>query len=438
MAHETEAACLLRTGALFHRRAGLSLADGRLVFAGVKRGGFALYLGDDPYHHFDLDGRWQRALIDGTHYRKALDGSVDAIDRVRQGANLIIHRRRLPFAEVADLDEVHRSLALDLSAAVSRGDLGHVQPPPDAGAMTPSELSEMLDRIASWDADAWFRHRERFVATYAPLPFLPPDDLQSAVFQATVGNAGDVAFGGGTPVEHAVRTPEEFDRHCADVLDLLGRRIAQCRNAFLAGADVLHRPLSDILAYFDAIARHVPIIPGGRWSKDVPPDAPRLGAIDLFADDFRRGLPGRSALSALRERHLGRITLGVESGDAAVLYSCGKSPNAEGLIAFISDAKSVGVPLGVVLLVGAGGIEGYARHLAQTSLLLNSLPLGRGDLIYLVDASSIGDPTLSGRCRPLDPAALAAQEAAFKHRLAPLREDRGVKVVSYLREKEWN
>src|SRR5215472_8756265 len=114
----TEAACLLETGALYQRRIGLQPSDGSvdLVFAGFKHGAFSLYLGDAPIYHFDLEGRWQRAFIAGIHYLKGLDAVVQAIDRVREGPNLVLKRRTLSYAEASDLDARMRSLALELLA----------------------------------------------------------------------------------------------------------------------------------------------------------------------------------------------------------------------------------------------------------------------------------------------------------------------------------
>ena len=115
MDHRTEAACLLETGALYRKRIGLerTAGDGDPTFAGFKHGAFSLYFGDEPIYHFDLEGRWQRAYIEGIHYLKGLDAEVHAIDRVREGANLVLHRRKLSFGEAGDLDARIRSVALD-------------------------------------------------------------------------------------------------------------------------------------------------------------------------------------------------------------------------------------------------------------------------------------------------------------------------------------
>ena len=63
-----------------------------MVFAGFKQGAFSLYFGDAPIYHFDLEGRWQRAFLEPTHYLKSLDTRVQMIDRVREGANLVLKR----------------------------------------------------------------------------------------------------------------------------------------------------------------------------------------------------------------------------------------------------------------------------------------------------------------------------------------------------------
>src|SRR5262249_9523187 len=119
--HLTEAACLLQQGALYRKRIGLELPekDGDPIFAGFNPRGFSLYLGDAPIYHFDLEGRWQRIFADGIHYLKGLDGEVHAIDRVREGPNLVLKRRRLPVDEAADLDLRVCSIALELLADLS-------------------------------------------------------------------------------------------------------------------------------------------------------------------------------------------------------------------------------------------------------------------------------------------------------------------------------
>ena len=198
-AHETEAACLLRTGALYRTRAGLLPAqDGAdLVFVGFKKGAFSIYFGDAPIYHFDLEGRWQRAYIEPTHYLKSLDTTVQAIDRVREGANLVLRRRTLGEDEAAELDLQVRGIALGLM-----GELDSARDPPPGAArgQGPARWGTMSS-ASSWRRSppgmmsAWQAHRERYRSTYGPLPFLPPECQNAVVLQATMGSAGGRSFG---------------------------------------------------------------------------------------------------------------------------------------------------------------------------------------------------------------------------------------------------
>ena len=80
---------------------------------------------------------------------------------------------------------------------------------PPAGKAMPlgnDELQDFLERIGRWDTAAWFAHRERYTATYGPLPFLPPECQNAVVLQATLGHAEGRTFGLSSPAEPYVRS----------------------------------------------------------------------------------------------------------------------------------------------------------------------------------------------------------------------------------------
>src|SRR4051794_35301794 len=105
MADQSEAACLIATGANYKRRLGLRSEQGPTICVGSRPGAFSVFRDDSPFFHFDLEGRWQRAVIDGRHYLKGLDGQVVAIDRVREGEDLVLRRRPLDPDEANHLDD---------------------------------------------------------------------------------------------------------------------------------------------------------------------------------------------------------------------------------------------------------------------------------------------------------------------------------------------
>ncbi len=223
--HRTEAACLLEQGASYQRRIGFEPveAGGDPIFTGFKRGAFSVYFGDAPIYHFDLDGRWQRAFVEGIHYLKGLDATVHAIDRVREGANLVLKRRTLGDAEASDFDVKVRSMALGLIADMDAGRFRRREPPAGKASLWRLTICGASSRqISRWDALRWSAHRERYLATYGPLPFLPPECQNAVVLQATFGNVGGISFGLSPTAESYVRSPDEFEQHANEVMRPLG------------------------------------------------------------------------------------------------------------------------------------------------------------------------------------------------------------------------
>ena len=412
MAQTTEAACLLQSGSSYASRLGLRRPSGAEIFAGIKAGGVSLYFGDEPIYHFDFDGRWQRAFVEGIHYLKGLDPTIRAVGRDREGANLVLRRRTLADPEAAAFDAAVRWVALDLIADLDASRLEILPPPGTARPISAGELRDFLGRVAAWDQPAWDAYRDRYHATYAPpLPFLPPDCPNALVLQATRGRA----FATGATPEPA----NDFERHARDVAALLGGRVAQCRDVFLGGAGVLRRPVAAILADLAATARVFPILPKGTGSEREG----RFETIHAFLDDFRPGLPDLEGWRSLREAHLGRVTLGIKSAS---------STSAVDLSRIIADLKAAGIGVGLVVLVAAEGRAGLAAELESTPAFLASLPLAPGDLISLVDARGLVDPI-----NPLDDPGAEAHAAALKGRIAAALPSKGPRLVAYNPDKRW-
>lgn len=206
--HVTEAACLVEQGASYRRRVGFKpvVSPGDPIFAGFKQGAFSLYFGDAPIYHFDLEGRWQRAFVDGTHFLKGLDAAVHAIERVREGPNLVLKCRLLAADQVEDLDERICSTVLELMDKLASDTLGRVEPPsPRATPLATTELQDFLSRIGLWDAAAWRDHRDRYARVYQSREYFLPPECQNAVVL-------DAASG--------CMTADEFARHTQDVAEL--------------------------------------------------------------------------------------------------------------------------------------------------------------------------------------------------------------------------
>jgi hypothetical protein len=441
--HRTEAACLLEQGAQYRRRIGLLplVTTGDPIFAGFKQGAFSLYFGDAPIFHFDLEGRCQRAFVDNIHYLKGLDASIHAIDRGREGPNLVLKRRMLTDSEAADFDDMVRSTALELIAGLDAGTLGTIESAsPKALPLRSEDLRTFLERISAWDSAAWFAHRGRYQRTYGPLPFLPPECQNAVVLQATLGHATGIGFAGSAANAAYTRSISEFMQHTHDVAALWGGRLLQSRHLFLAGSDVLHQSVETIADLLNAIGQAFPIEPrtrGSSFDRSEEEDNPRFDGVHAFLGDFTLARPDRDGWRNLNARGLVRISFGVESGDSQVRAIYHKNWAEAELRATVSDCKAAGIGVSVLTLVGAGGVERAEAHVERTVQLIESLALGAGDFVFLLDEKEIGGAeSVDVGITSLRGDAWSQQQSKFKEGLAPLRTRR-VKVLPYTMEKQW-
>jgi Radical SAM superfamily len=444
--HRTEAACLLEQGASYRQRIGLERAcsSDDPIFAGFKHGAFSLYFGDAPIYHFDLEGRWQRAFSDGTHYLKGLDATVGALSRIREGRNMVLKRRTLSEIEASGLDETIRATVAELIADLDAGRLARQEPPTHkAQPLAHDDLRSFLARIAAWNVTAWQEHSQRYRLTCGLPPFLPPECQNAVVLQATVGHARGHAFGLAPAAEASTRSPDEFERHARAVALLWGKRLLQSRVIFLAGSELMHRPIDELTVYLDIVGQIFRIKPAQGRAKaesvgaELDERSARFDGVHVFLENFDVRLPDAIAWAELAARGLTRVSLGVESGDPDVRQAFGKHWSDDALRTTVAAIKSAGLGISVLTLVGAGGLERAEPHAGQTRQLIEALDLRHGDFVFLLDENEIRAP---GATPPgitlLDGAVWLEQQAKLKQLLTPLKK-RGIKVLPYTLEKQW-
>ena len=428
MAHLSEAACLLKAGALYTRRVLLEPAEGEPIFAGFKRGAFSVYFGDAPIFHFDLEGRWQRVFIKGTHYLKSLDTTVQAIEREREGENLILKRRTLARDEVRDLDARIREAAIDLSTAIESRSLQRIEP---AEAITPAstdDLVAMLGRITRWDESAWASQRESYQAIYGPIAFLPPEALGGVILQGTIGSRDGRAFGGAPAGALVVRDLDAFASHAQAASHLLGRRTEQFKHLFLGGSDLVLEASHHLSGYLRVASETFAI---GRQAETRPePTQSTLRGIQCFLDRFDEEIPTLSQWVEWRSLGLSGVTLGIESGDPEIRARFGKRHGNAKLKALVQTLGEAGLKVGVVILLGAGGEAGRESHLAETVSLVSSLSMRPGEIVSMVEYRSRPEGDSAEREEML------AECQSIKTGLKDWKTARGTKVVFHNLEKQ--
>jgi radical SAM superfamily enzyme YgiQ (UPF0313 family) len=301
----------------------------------------------------DLEGRPRTWFRHGDTFKRSLASAVFG-RRTIAGV-----RRRWRADDAAAVSLFERAHEVASAAYAAASELGG----PRAG-----ELTARLERALAWTPARLHEERERFLAAYAPISILPPDQYGAVVLQATFGCSWNRCTFCSFYQDRAfeVRTADAFAAHVAAVGDLLGRDADARRSVFLADGNAL------VLAN----ARLRPILTAAR---DAFPGRPLAGFVDVFGGE--RKPPADWA--ELRDLGLRRVAVGVETGHDPLLAYLNKPGGADAAAEFVTTLKAGGLSVAIILMAGVGGRAFAPGHERDTARLLERLPLTAGDIVYL-------------------------------------------------------
>lgn len=389
----------------------LVLADGRPATLLVGPASTVLSVDDRLVSSWDLCGRPYALVREGGTYRRGLDGRLLLKREARDGTPRV--RRRLTAAEGEAVVESARFEAAAAHAAISRlvADRGYS-----------AEAKDRLTSIVKMDAAALAGDAARFLSDCGPVGILPPDQYLSLVVHVTEGCSWNACrFCGlyhGRPFR--VKTRDELGRHVAAVRAYFGRSLALRRTVFLGDANALCLAQDRLLAALETVARAFP-------------GAPLASFVDAWTGRRKLAADWR----ACKTLGLGRVYVGLETGDPGLLSWLGKAGTPEDAIRLVSALHEAELGVGVVVLLGAGGERFDSEHVRRTAAALAAMRLGTPDILCF--SAYVDDPSLAyGRhaagqpdLAPLPPDRMRAQRAAISEAV----RSPGLRVVRYdLRE----
>jgi radical SAM superfamily enzyme YgiQ (UPF0313 family) len=344
----------------------------------------------DEVLSLDLEGRPRTYFVRGRTYKRSLASELFG----RRTVAGVRRRWRVPDAEATGLF----ARAAEVVATASA----------EAGAVVPSarrpEFVARLERARSWTPDRLRAERERFLATYAPIAILPPDQYGAVVLQASFGCSWNRCTFCSFYQDRAfeVRSTADFAAHVSGVRGLLGRDAAARRGVFLADGNAL------VLAN----ARLQPIFEAARAAF---PGQPLAGFVDVFSGERKPASDWRE----LRELGLARVAIGVETGHDPLLAYLNKPGGADQAATFVAQLKAAGLAVQVILMAGVGGQRFAVGHLRDSARLLARLPLDARDVVYLSPFVVQPGSAYAARAEaeglaPLSPTELTAQLADLR------------------------
>ncbi len=190
---------------------------------------------------------------------------------------------------------------------------------------------------------------------YEGLIIRPPSEAQSLILQVTVGCSHNrCTF---CPTYKNTRFRIRDMAEVRAMVEEARQWAAHARRIFLCDGDALVIPQRRLLPLLELLNESFP----------------RLERIGIYAN--ARSILNKSVqeLQELRQRKLGILYLGVESGDDEVLSRVRKGADRNKLLRAALRAKEAGLILSVTVLLGLGGVEASRRHALQTASLLSEM-----------------------------------------------------------------
>ena len=387
----------------------------------IRDGSFAISIGEEAGFSFDGEGRLMTATIDDAVHKRALDHRFvrkSHVGKKRMNVDLTVEETdRL-------VQSVLRWIQKVLDVLPKAAD---------------TEIVEALNLALTWDGAAYQEDIRRFHSVYTPIGILPPDQYMALVLQATEGchynRCTFCRFYRETPFR--IKPAAEFRRHVNLAIDLIGKGAPLRRSVFLGDANALVTSQRRLLEFFSALNEafafapsHLSGRPLAAWLKRNPRGK---RGIYSFIDAFTGHAKPASEFLELRELHLKRIYIGMESGHNPLLDFVAKPSHPEHVRLVVENARKAGINVAVIVMTGIGGKRFAAGHIRDSISTLNKMGLGAGDLIYLSpfreDPES--DYAAIARDTGLDPLCYEEGITQAAHIRAGLNTSDGVKVAVY-------
>ncbi len=360
-------------------------ARSQRILVNTRRESISIFVDQHLTLNYDLEGRLYSAWLEGRNYRRGMDNRIlEKQEGARPGLAHRVRRELKPDEVRQFLDAVY-ARAAEYSAALHAPDTRVVSDSTEADVQ---RARDALARILACHPAQLERERAIFNIIYKPINILPPDQYLALVLQATEGCSHNQCTFCGFYRDRKfhVKSVDEFRQHIRDVRALLGGGICLRKTIFLADANALLIPQTQLLQLFDILNTEFAVRPVQcedallkTWQAQHPI---HFDGIYSFIDAFSTRHKTARDFAALAARGLRRVYVGLESGDAELLRFLGKPNTPEDVVRLVGDVKAGGVAVGVIILAGAGGAKFAEQHVRHTVRLINTLPLDHNDLIY--------------------------------------------------------
>lgn len=183
----------------------------------------------------------------------------------------------------------------------------------------------------------------------------PPSEAYSLLLQVTVGCSHNrCTF---CPSFKDKRFRIKRIEEIVEDLEYAARRFRRVDRLFLCDGDALIIPQKRLVGILDAVRTRLP----------------GVGRIGTYANAKSIRKKSVEELRELKERGLGIVYLGIESGNEEILARIRKGATASRIVEAARRVKEAGITLSVTVLLGIGGTEKSMDHARDTARILTDV-----------------------------------------------------------------
>ncbi|WP_456384707.1 radical SAM protein [Desulfolithobacter sp.] len=209
----------------------------------------------------------------------------------------------------------------------------------------------------------------------------PPSEAGSIILQVTVGCSHNrcTFCGAYRDKTFRVKDRQTITRDIA----FAARYCRRQKTVFLADGDVLVLPHARLVELLGQIRARMP------WVRRISLYANCRDILRLHVDQLRE----------LRSLGLGRIYMGLESGDDIVLEAVNKGADARSMVRAGLLVREAGLFLSVTCLLGLGGVERSRQHALATARVLGLMEPHQIAVLTLMvlEETELGQAAADGR-----------------------------------------
>lgn len=156
------------------------------------------------------------------------------------------------------------------------------------------------------------------------------------------------------------RSKEYYERPMDELkseIDVASKYYSDTRRVFLADGDAINAPTSKLVEILE-------------YLKQKFPHLERVSCYAMPSNILRKS---DKDLELLRSAGLGMFYVGIESGNDVVLRKVTKGATQRTIIAACSKARSHGLILSCMIILGLGGKKYTTEHISDTAKILNEI-----------------------------------------------------------------